>query len=168
MNRNARSPLPAGFPSEGALHVRDQSADLLCQLDRIPSNAQIQKYIRRIVFGKNVFCPVCRSRKVVRYEARYRCKSCREKFSLLSHTWLSNMKLSYTQFWMLLCAWTHATPIRETAARTHLSEKTVRRWFGEFSAHLPKERHILERILQLDQAFAKKNDAQMGEWRVRC
>jgi hypothetical protein len=38
------------------------------QLNQIPSESQIRKYLRRIVFGKNLFCPVCRSRKIVRYE----------------------------------------------------------------------------------------------------
>ena len=61
-------------------------------LNQIPSEAQIKKRLRRIIFGKNVFCPECNSRQVVRYEQRYRCRACRIKFSLLSHTWLSDMK----------------------------------------------------------------------------
>lgn len=122
-------------------------------LKQIPSEAQVKKYIRRIVFGKSVFCPACRSRKVVRYERRYRCLRCRAKFSLLSHTWLGNMKLPYQQFWMLLWCWTCAIPIRQTVALVHLSEHTARHWFGEFRAHLPRETHILERIVQMDEAF---------------
>jgi transposase-like protein len=124
-------------------------------LKQIPSDAQIEKYLRRIVFGKNVFCPACRSRKVVRYEVRYRCLRCRSKFSLLSHTWLGNMKLPYEKFWMLLWSWTCAIPIKQTAALTRLSEKTVRHWFCAFRAHLPHESHILERIVQMDEAYFK-------------
>lgn len=133
------------------------------QLNQIPSSRQIEKYIRRIVFGKNVFCPACRSRKVVRYEACYRCLRCRGKFSLLSHTWLGNMKLPYEKFWVLLWSWTCAIPIKQTAALAGLSEKTVRHWFGAFRAHLPRETHILERIVQMDEAYFKRSALIMAK-----
>jgi ribosomal protein S27AE len=122
-------------------------------LNQIPSDAQIRKYLRRIVFGKNVFCPNCKSRKVVARQDRYHCTKCRIRFSLLSHTWLANMKLPYEQFWMLLWCWTIEDPILQTTALCGLSEKTVRHWFREFRLHLPKETHILEHIVQLDEAY---------------
>lgn len=125
------------------------------QLNQIPSESQIRKYLRRIVFGKNLFCPVCRSRKIVRYEKRYRCKDCREKFSLLSHTWLSDMKLSYEKFWMLLWCWTVQIPVKQAEALTSLSNEAVRRWYERFRDHLPEESHILERIVVMDEAFFK-------------
>jgi transposase-like protein len=137
--------------------------EAMYHLNQIPSEAQIKKYLRRIIFGKNVFCPVCRSRKVVTYEERYRCRRCREKFSLLSHTWLSDMKLPYQQFWMLLWCWTIREPILQTRALTHLSEDTIRRWYERFRAHLPPETHVLERIVQLDEAFFKDMTLMMGK-----
>jgi hypothetical protein len=39
-------------------------------LKQVPSDAQIRKYLRRILFGKNIFCPKCRSRKVVSRQGR--------------------------------------------------------------------------------------------------
>lgn len=132
-------------------------------INRIPSAAQARKYLRRIVLGKNVFCPSCGARKVVRYEHRYRCLRCRKKFSLLSHTWLSNMKLSYEKGWMLLWCWTIADPILQTRAITGLSEKTVRHWFGVFRTHLPEEAHILERIVQMEEAYLKECGARDGQ-----
>src|SRR3989344_5006934 len=122
-------------------------------INQIPSDAQIRKYLRRILFGKNVFCPKCRSRKVVVYETRYRCLRCRRKFSLLSHTWLGHMRMPLQGFWFLLWAWTCAVPIKQTMALTHLSEPSVRRWFALFRAHLPEEAHILERIAPLAEAL---------------
>src|SRR3989344_2321934 len=107
------------------------------QLNQIPSEAQIQKYLRRLIFGKNLFCPICRSRKVIRYEQRYRCLGCRNKFSLLSHTWLADMKLSYQTFWLLVWCWTTAIPIKQTMSITRISDDAVRRWFGRFRSHLP-------------------------------
>ncbi len=133
------------------------------QLNQIPSDAQIKKYLRRVIFGKNIFCPKCRSKRIVCYESRYRCKICREKFSLFSHTWLSNMKMPYQRFWMLLWAWTVQIPILQTKALSGLSEKTVRHWFREFRAHLPQETHILERIVQLDEAFFKDMTLMMAK-----
>jgi len=133
------------------------------QLNQIPSEAQIQKYFRRILFGKNMFCPECRSRQVVKYEKRYRCRACRLKFSLLSHTWLSDMKLSYQKFWMLLWCWTVQIPIKQTMSLAKLSDEAVRRWYGRFRRYLPEETHILERIVQLDEAFFKQHFLMMGK-----
>lgn len=137
--------------------------NIMYQLNQIPSDTQIQKYLRQIVFGRNLFCPECRSRKVVSYEDRYRCIDCRIKFSLLSHTWLSDMKLSYQKFWLILWCWTIKEPIGQTVSITKLSEDAVRRWYGSFRAHLPEETHILERIVQLDEAYFKNMTLMMAK-----
>lgn len=123
------------------------------QLNQIPSGSQIKKYIRRIIFGKNVFCPRCRSRSVLRYEDRYRCKKCRLKFSLLSHTWLKDMKVSLQKFWVLLWCWTQKVSVQQAMALSRCSEKAVRHWYDLFRIHLPEEYHVLERIVQLDEAY---------------
>lgn len=133
------------------------------QLNQIPSAAQIQKYLRRIVFGKNVFCPVCRFKQVVKYEDRYRCKRCRLKFSLLSHTWLKKMKLPYQQWWLLLWCWTTAIPVKQAQDLTHLSNKAVRHWYAQFRAHLPPNTVILEHLVQLDEAYFKQRALIMGK-----
>ena len=133
------------------------------KLNQIPSEAQIKKCLRRIVFGKNLFCPECRSKMILKYENRYRCLRCRTKFSLLSHTWLANMKLPYQQFWMLLWSWTAQIPVKQAASLSKLSMTSVRHWFDVFRAHLPKEASILEHIVQLDEAFFKKKALIMGK-----
>jgi len=133
------------------------------QFNQIPSEAKIKKYIRRIVFGKNVFCPKCASRKVVVYENRYRCLKCRIKFSLISHTWLSDMKIPYQKFWMLLWCWTIKEPILQTQSWSKLSDDAIRRWYKRFREHLPEETHILERIVQLDEAFFKNMTLMMAK-----
>lgn len=63
------------------------------KLNQVPSEVQIRKHIRRILFGKNIFCVECRLRKVVVQQRLYRCKDCRIRFTLLSYSWLSNMKI---------------------------------------------------------------------------
>jgi len=124
-------------------------------LKQIPSEAQVKKYIRRIVFGKNMFCPECRSRHVYKAQERYRCVDCRIRFSLTSHTWLNNLKLPYQQWWMLLWCWATRIPVLQAQSLTKLSEVTVRHWYSEFRLHLPSEVHILERIVQMDEAYGK-------------
>lgn len=125
------------------------------QFNQMPTEAQIRKVLRKVIFGENMFCPKCHSRKIIRYEKRYRCRECREKFSLLSHTWLSDMKLPLPKFWILLWCWASQMPIRQTEALLELSEDAVRRWYDRFRAKLPEETHILEHIVQLDEAFFK-------------
>lgn len=123
------------------------------QLKQIPSEAQIRKHFRKIVYGKNVFCPLCRSREVFKSENRYRCKKCRKPFSLLSGTWLSNMKLSYQTFWKLLWCWTQKIPVLQAQSFCLVSEVTVRHWYREFRIHLPQFESILEGKIQMDEAY---------------
>lgn len=133
------------------------------QLNQIPSEAQIRKYLRRIVFGRNVFCPRCHFRQVVRYENRYRCKRCRLKFSLLSHTWLKNMKLPYQQWWLLLWCWTSQIPVRQAMDLAGLSNKAVRHWYHQCRIHLPADFTVLERMVQLDEAYFKQMSVMMAK-----
>ena len=134
-------------------------------LKQIPSESQIKKFMRRTVFGKNLFCPECKSRNVLKDRDRYRCRACRCRFSLLSHTWLSHMRIPLTQFWLVLWCWTCAIPIRQTTALTGMTEKSIRRWFRLFRANLPRETHVLEHIVQLDEAFFKDHTLIMGKQR---
>lgn len=134
------------------------------QLKQIPTEAQIKKHLRPIVFGKNVFCPSCRSRNVVRFENnRYRCRRCRFKFSLLSCTWLANMKISLQKFWLILWCWTTQIPVLQTMSLTKLSEKAVRHWFDKFRSHLPKNPVLLSKIVQLDEAFSKNRAIMLAK-----
>jgi transposase-like protein len=123
------------------------------QFKQIPSETQIRKYLRRIIFGKNVYCPFCKSRSVYATQGRYRCRKCRIRFSLLSHTWLSNLKLPLNQFWLVLWCWTTQVPIRQSVSLTGLSELTIRTWYSEFRHHLPEDQQVLEKVIQLDEAY---------------
>jgi len=72
------------------------------QLKQIPSEAKIKKFLRQTIFGSNVYCPRCKSSQVKRSGERFHCRKCRRRFSLTSHTWLSNLKLPLQQLWMVL------------------------------------------------------------------
>jgi transposase-like protein len=128
---------------------------MIVLLNQIPSETKIKKYLKKIVFGKNLFCPHCHSRKVYASENRYRCQRCRKPFTLLSGTWLSNMKLSPRTFWALLWCWTQAVPVLQTQRLTHVSLITVYHWFRQFRLHLPQFEPILEGTVQMDEAYFK-------------
>lgn len=70
--------------------------------NQIPSEAQVKKYIRRILFGKNVFCPECRSRKVLAEKNRYRCVDCQIGFSVVPCHSICSGLLAYSEPFSLL------------------------------------------------------------------
>jgi len=136
---------------------------MIALLNQVPSEAKIKKHLRKIIFGKNIFCPSCRSRHVYRSENRYFCKICRKHFSLLSGTWLSGMKLSFRTFWGLLWCWTQRVPVLQTIKLCHVSEATVRHWFRQFRLHLPEFEPILEGCIQMDEAYFKSLSLVMAK-----
>lgn len=122
-------------------------------LKQIPSKAKIRKYLRKILFGRDIFCPWCKFKHIKISSKRYFCPKCRRKFSLLSCTWLSNIKVSIQDFWLILWCWTKQIPVKQTQELTGLSEKRVRHWFDLFRSHLPQDQKVLEHIVQLDEAY---------------
>ena len=125
------------------------------QLKQIPSEAQIRKFLRRILFGKNVFCPKCRYRRVSRDRDRYWCPRCRRRFSLLSYTWLHDLKLPLPQWWLVLWCFTTKVPVQQAMKLCQLSDMAIRHWYDRFREHLPENPHILSKIVQLDEAYGK-------------
>ena len=136
---------------------------MIALLKQIPSEAKIKKQLRKIVFGRNMHCPLCYSRQVFTSENRYRCKRCRKPFSLLSGTWLANIKLSLRTFWALLWCWTNQIPVKQTSRLCHLSEVSVYHWFRQFRLHLPDFDHILAGTIQMDEAYLKRFSLLMAK-----
>lgn len=128
---------------------------MIALLNQIPSEAKIRKQIRKILFGKNLQCPHCRTRKIKASENRYWCSRCRKHFSLFSGTWLSGMKLNLRTFYALLWCWTQAIPVLQSQKLCHVGEEAVRHWFREFRLHLPAFEPILEGKVQMDEAYFK-------------
>lgn len=128
---------------------------MIANLNQVPSETKIKKHLRQIIWGKNLFCPRCRSRTVYVSEYRYRCRKCRKPFSLLTGTWLSGMKLSLRTFWSLLWCFTQKVPVLQTIRLCHTSEVTVRFWFRQFRIHLPDIEPLLQERVQMDEAYFK-------------
>jgi transposase-like protein len=128
---------------------------MIASLINVPSETKIKKELRRIIFGKHMFCPGCRKRNVYAFQGRYRCRPCRKSFSLLSGTWLSNCKLSLRTIWALLWCWTQQIPVQQTAKLCHVSEVTIYHWFRVFRRNLPDFADVLEGVVQMDEAYFK-------------
>ena len=128
---------------------------MIAQLHQLPTEAKIKSELRQILYGKNMTCPSCRSRKVYASESRYRCRKCRKPFSLLSGTWLSDLKLNLRTWYALLWCWTQKVPVLQTERLCHVSEKCVRFHFRQFRLHLPVFEPILAGCVQMDEVYFK-------------
>ena len=136
---------------------------MIALLNQIPSEAQIKKELRKIIFGKNMFCPLCHSRQIYSSENRYRCRKCRKPFNLFTNTWLQGMKLSLRTFWALLWCFTQKVPVLQSQKLCHVNEKTVRYWYRAFRLHLPVFEPILEGKVQMDEAYFKNLSLLMAK-----
>lgn len=133
------------------------------KINQVPSEAQIKKYLRKIIFGSHIFCPKCHSRNIYAYDGRYRCRKCRRSFSLLSGTWLSGVKLPLQQFWLLLWCWTQKVPVLQSERLCNLSEKAVRHWFDIFRHQLPDISYALKGTIQMDEAYFRSLSLVMAK-----
>ena len=64
---------------------------------------------------------------------------------------------------MILWCWTTQVPVKQAQALALLSEEAVRHWYSLFRAHLQQEQVILEKLVQLDEAYFKGNSLLMAK-----
>ena len=139
-------------------------------LKQIPTESQIKKLVRRILWPKRMFCPHCASQQVFKSESRYRCRKCRKPFSLTSNTWLKGMKLSWQDWYALLWCWCRKMQPDKAASLTEKSMVTVRFWYAKFRDNLPNAVNIsLCGDIQIDEALygGKKGMAVIGAKQVK-
>lgn len=140
-----------------------KNLESMYSLKQVPTEAQIRKRLRKFVFGTKLHCPACGSRNVKQWDGRYRCRTCRVPFSLLSHTWLRDLKLPLQIFWLLCWCFVRAIPVKQARELTSLSEEAVRRWYERFRLHLPRYDAILSNVVQMDEAFFRGWVLVMGK-----
>jgi len=128
-------------------------------LSQIPTENQILKNLKRIIFGKRLKCPDCgRQMYVVEIvkNKTFRCKKCRNKFSLTSINWLRGMKITYQHLWLLIYCWQKKLNVGQTVEISKLSLITVRRYYELFRDNLNLDTEvILEGKVQIDEMFVK-------------
>lgn len=128
-------------------------------LSQIPNEKQILRQLKKIVFGKRVWCPDCgRQMHVVEIikNKRWRCRKCRNKFSITSVTWLKGMKIGMEHLWALIWCWQKKLNVQQAIDFTGLSIVTVRRYYELFRDNLKLDYDvILEGKVQMDEMFVK-------------
>lgn len=119
----------------------------------IPTNCTIRVAIKKIIYGRNIFCPRCHSHRVVSRQQRFYCRKCTRRFSLLSHTWLSNTKLPLPFLWQIIWCFVYAVPVYQAQTITGLSEKAVRHWYDKCRNQLIKLDTRLSGTIQVDEIY---------------
>jgi len=119
----------------------------------LSSARKIRAFFKKCIFGRNIFCPACRSHHVVAHQGGYRCKKCSLRFSLLSHTFLKGAKLDEAQIIRIVECFVAATPVNQAMRLTGLSEKAVRHWYALLRAQLPQNTTVLSGLVQVDELY---------------
>lgn len=137
------------------------------------NDRQLQTKLRKIVFKNGrLKCPHCSSfiiRKV-KSEKRYYCKRCRKKFSTLSSSWLKNIKISISQFTVLLQLWLKGYGVAEAHELTKVSVPTIRKYYHLFRLNIVKSVDFkAENNVQVDEAYFgrfRKDGNTYHSWRT--
>lgn len=132
-----------------------------CTLSQIPSEKQIARMLKKIIFGKTVRCPDCGRAcyvQMLEKDRKWRCKKCRNKFSLISSTWLKGSKLSLQAIVSLVWCWQKQLNVEQAKSMldNQLSIVTIRRYYALFRDHLPSSDDVLlQGDVQMDESFVK-------------
>lgn len=133
----------------------------------VPPERKIKSMVCRMLFGDTtlVKCPYCTRAGCIRRNERFQCRRCGKAWSLTSLTWMKGMKLSWETLWRLLWCYGNRVPVDQTSKLLIISRPTIYRWFALFRANLPEREMILEKCVQIDEAYfggRKKGVAIVG------
>lgn len=128
-------------------------------LSQIPSEKQIWKKLRAIVFGKKICCPDCGRQAHVQELQKnkmWRCTKCHNRFSVTNANWLKGMKISGKHLWALIWCWQNKINIQQVQSLIGLSIPTIRRYYELFRDNLNLDFNVvLEGNVQMDEMFVK-------------
>jgi transposase-like protein len=138
-----------------------------------PSERKIKRDLKKILFGKFLFCPHCKGRQIKAYGGRYHCRRCRKFFSLLSVSWLKGSKLPLQTIWLIIYCYARKIPVLQSQELCGVTEPTLRRWFDRLRDHLPEQSfERLSGIVQMDEMFKKGamiiGAKQVGTRKIIC
>ncbi len=118
----------------------------------LSSERHCRELVEKIVFGQEVRCGRC-VRPFGRGKGYYWCRVCRRKVRLKAGTWLRGSKLPYRTILTLLYAWQRNVPPGALKALVGLSYPTIARWYSRFRVHLPRDKGLLNGVVEVDEAF---------------
>lgn len=118
---------------------------------------KIRTMLRNIIFRKGrLQCPRCGCFKIlsVRKEGRYHCRRCRKKFSVLSGTWMKNVKIPLPLFIILLSFWLDDVTVDLARKLTGLSRPTIYGYYRLFRKHIVQTvDFVAQDNVQVDEAY---------------
>lgn len=121
------------------------------------SESKVRMMLRNIIFRKGrLQCPHCGCFKVlsVKKEGRYHCPRCRKKFSILSGTWMKNVKIPLPLFIILLSFWLEDMTVDLAGKLTGLSRPTVYGYYRLFRTHIVQTVDLVAKDnVQVDEAY---------------
>jgi hypothetical protein len=121
------------------------------------SESKVRTMLRNIVFKKGrLQCPHCGCFKIlsVRKEGRYHCRKCRKKFSILSGTWMKNVKIPLPLFVILLSFWLEDVTVDLAQRLTGLSRPTIYGYYRLFRINIVKTVDLVAKEnVQVDEAY---------------
>ena len=131
----------------------------VCSLSQMPDEKKIAKQLRKIIFGTRPRCPDCMRQmyvKEIQKNRLWRCRKCRNKFSLTSVTWLKGMKISLKHLWALIWCWQKKLNVQQVQELMNISIPTIRRYYELFRDHLQLDFEVaLKGKVQMDEMFVK-------------
>jgi len=121
------------------------------------SPAKVEAALRRIVWKNGrPHCPRCGAFRIraVKKEGRYHCPKCRKKFSLLSHTWMKDVKIPLSLFVILLSFWLEDVTVELASKLAGLSRPTIYRYYRLFRRHIVRSIDFVpQNAVQVDEAY---------------
>lgn len=121
------------------------------------SESKTKTIFRNIIFKNGrIKCCHCGCFKIhsLKSENRYHCTRCRKKFSILSGTWMKNIKIPLPLFAALLSFWLEDVSIDLAGKLTKLSIPTIRRYYRLFRLNIVKTVEFKPKnSVQVDEAY---------------
>jgi transposase-like protein len=129
-------------------------------LSQFPSEKQVLKKLKKIIFGKKVKCPHCHLQNSIielKKNRLWRCRKCRKRFSITSVNWLKGMKISSLKLWIIVWCWQKKMDVIQAADLCQSTIPTIRRYYELFRDNLQLNCTdiLLEGKVQMDEMFVK-------------
>lgn len=123
-------------------------------IKHLGSERKCQKMLDQIILGKELNCPYCGNPIIESISKDYYwCKHCRKKIRSRSLTWLRSSKISAKDLIILIWSWQKKTSPGSIKTLYGISYTTTSRWYKKFRIHLPRDKNVLQGVVETDEAF---------------
>lgn len=118
----------------------------------LDTEEKCQNIVEEIILGEGRPCPYCKN-ELQAGSTYLWCPSCRKKIRPKAFTWLRGSKVTYRNLFLLLIGWLTNAPPGPVKNLTGISYTTTCRWYSRFRLHLPRDKTLLNGIVEVDESF---------------